>query len=198
MPFSANIKQELLVKACGCCCLCRELFDDKLNIYHIVPEEKGGSNDEDNAIALCSSCYDKISKNKKEYTPEKLRVIRDEWFKQCKLLAQEVILELGGDFSGREPLLIPLQEQGLNAKVTLEQGVELKDCVNNPELIKVDFACFNCVLPLEKEYETLGSYRGVRWLRCPSCGFTVKYADQLRLEKEIRRKIISQIMDKEK
>ena len=41
----------------GNCCADCGIEDKKLEIHHIIPESKGGSQTRDNAIGLCHSCH---------------------------------------------------------------------------------------------------------------------------------------------
>jgi len=61
------------------CCRCHEVGID---IHHIVPQAKGGSDEIDNAAPLCQNCHDRFGAN-----PEKqkeIRQMRDFWYDVVK------------------------------------------------------------------------------------------------------------------
>ena len=60
MPFSAITAEKLLVKSARYCCLCRLYKGIKIEIHHIVPEEKGGTNRLGNGIPLCFDCHAEV------------------------------------------------------------------------------------------------------------------------------------------
>lgn len=85
MGFSESVKREALIAAGRHCCLCHRYKGVKVEVHHIVPEAQGGSNDEDNAIALCFDChadaghYDVKHPRGNRVRPEELRIARDRW-----------------------------------------------------------------------------------------------------------------------
>jgi hypothetical protein len=75
MPFSPTLKDQVKRMAAFQCCRCHEIGID---IHHIVPQAKGGSDDIDNAAPLCQNCHDRFGAN-----PEKrkeIRQMRDWWY----------------------------------------------------------------------------------------------------------------------
>ncbi len=92
MPFSPALKDQIRKMAAFRCCRCHEIGID---IHHIVPQAKGGTDDIDNAAPLCQNCHDRYGAN-----PEKrkeIRQMRDWWY--------EVVREkYHGDQSGFEKL----------------------------------------------------------------------------------------------
>ena len=61
------------------CCRCREIGVD---VHHIIPLSKGGSDKIDNAAPLCQNCHDRYGDN-----PTKRKVIkqmRDWWYEVVK------------------------------------------------------------------------------------------------------------------
>ena len=90
MPFSPQTAESLLVKSARCCCLCRQFKGTKIEVHHIVPEAKGGTDDQANGIPLCFDCHsdvqtynDKHPRGKKYRTSE-LKRHRDGVFKLIK------------------------------------------------------------------------------------------------------------------
>jgi hypothetical protein len=87
MAFAAAVAENLLVRSARSCCLCRTFKGTKLEIHHIVPEEQGGTDEEDNGIPICFDCHADIeSYNAKHprgrrYRGSELKRLRDEWFR---------------------------------------------------------------------------------------------------------------------
>lgn len=57
MAFDDVVASTVLGKCARCCCLCRRQSLVQVQVHHIVPESQGGSDEEDNAIALCINCH---------------------------------------------------------------------------------------------------------------------------------------------
>ena len=57
MGFSQKIKEDILVASARHCCVCRRYRGVKIEIHHIKPEEQGGEDSFENAIALCFDCH---------------------------------------------------------------------------------------------------------------------------------------------
>ena len=72
------------------CCVCHRYKGIKLEVHHIIPTEKGGSDDFDNTITLCFDChcnaghYNPNHPKGSKYSPEELRLARDEWHNSLK------------------------------------------------------------------------------------------------------------------
>lgn len=78
MSFSESIKLKVRQKAHFLCCVCKSFG---VEIHHIVPEENGGPDTEDNAAPLCPSCHEIYGANP---TKRKLiREVRDQWYVIC-------------------------------------------------------------------------------------------------------------------
>lgn len=87
MAFSEKIKLDVKKRAAFRCCRCHEIGID---IHHMVPQAKGGSDDIDNAAPLCQNCHDRFGAN-----PEKqkeIRQMRDWWY--------DIVIEKYGEDSG--------------------------------------------------------------------------------------------------
>src|SRR5919108_4992343 len=87
MPFSARVREEALVKSWRCCCICHAFAGRFMNVHHIVQEADGGSNDLDNAVALCDRCRGEVGHYNprhpigSKYSPQEVRRLRDEWWR---------------------------------------------------------------------------------------------------------------------
>jgi len=60
VPFSKGTKTRVLTKCSRVCCLCKKQCGTNIEVAHIVPESKGGTNDKNNAIPLCLDCHQEI------------------------------------------------------------------------------------------------------------------------------------------
>jgi hypothetical protein len=58
MSFPTKEAEQLLVDTGRQCCICGILH--KVQLHHIIPPEKGGTDDIDNAIPLCPNCHDEV------------------------------------------------------------------------------------------------------------------------------------------
>src|SRR4051794_6680866 len=82
MAFKKSEVEELLAKTGRHCCICKVLH--QIQVHHIVPLEKGGSDEIDNAIPLCPTCHDAVHKEyssgsvTRAYGPDELRRHRSE------------------------------------------------------------------------------------------------------------------------
>lgn len=75
MSFTEKTKLEAKRKSHFRCCVCRHSF---VEVHHIIPTSRGGSDDLDNAATLCASCHDLFGGN-----PDKrkqIREMRDQWW----------------------------------------------------------------------------------------------------------------------
>jgi 5-methylcytosine-specific restriction endonuclease McrA len=55
-----------------------------VEVHHIIPQEEGGSDREENAAPLCLSCHETYgaSSQKREF----IREARDLWYEICKVM----------------------------------------------------------------------------------------------------------------
>lgn len=86
MAFSKDVQVEALV-ACGrCCCLCHKFCGTKMELHHIIQKADGGEDSFENCIPLCFECHADMGKRDphhpkgKGYSPEELRMHRDNWY----------------------------------------------------------------------------------------------------------------------
>ncbi len=79
MPFSETLKKTIRKRAHMACCLCHELG---VEIHHIIPQEMGGPDTEDNTAPLCPTCHERYGANplKRKFIAE----ARDNWFEICE------------------------------------------------------------------------------------------------------------------
>lgn len=60
MSVPDEIAAKVLAKCGRCCCLCRRFKPIGLQVHHIVLSGEGGTDDEDNLIALCITCHSAV------------------------------------------------------------------------------------------------------------------------------------------
>jgi hypothetical protein len=79
MAFNESIITKVRKSAHFQCCLCKALG---VEVHHIVPQEEGGSDTEDNAAPLCPSCHETYGANptKRKF----IREARDLWYEICQ------------------------------------------------------------------------------------------------------------------
>jgi hypothetical protein len=86
MPFSPATREEVLVRSRRSCCVCRAFAGRDVDVHHIIPSSEGGSDEIDNAIALCDRCHSEAGHyNPKhplgiKYSRSELRRHRDQWW----------------------------------------------------------------------------------------------------------------------
>lgn len=87
MGFPQHIVEDLLVKAARHCCVCRQPKGIKLEVHHIVPRSRGGTDDADNGMPLCFDCHAEVETYNdqhprgRKFRPNELRKHREEWFR---------------------------------------------------------------------------------------------------------------------
>lgn len=79
MSFTESLKHKIKKKGNWQCCICEAFY---VEIHHIIPQEEGGPDSEDNAAPLCPNCHDTYGSNpqKRKFIREK----RDDWFEKCE------------------------------------------------------------------------------------------------------------------
>jgi hypothetical protein len=91
MGFSEKIKKEAKRNSHFKCCICE--LCKPLEVHHIVPEQHGGPDDIENAVALCAGCHNIYGGN-----PDHRKWIRDKrdfWYEKCqRIYAFEDISQL--------------------------------------------------------------------------------------------------------
>lgn len=97
MPFSQNVKTKAVEAAAGHCCVCHRFDAGHIEVHHIIPQANGGSDDFENAIALCFDChtwaghYNNRHPKGFRYSPEYLQVARNSWY--AKVAAGPIAVE---------------------------------------------------------------------------------------------------------
>ena len=100
MPFSRATREQALISAGRCCCICHRFCGLKIECHHILPEADGGDNTLENCIPVCFDChadqlnYDPNHPRGTKYSPEELQQHRDAWFRR---VARSPGPEYGGD-----------------------------------------------------------------------------------------------------
>ena len=166
MCFSLEVAEELLVKSARCCCLCRKFKGTKIEVHHIIPLAKGGSDNPDNGIPLCFDCHaDVISYNTthpkgRKYRPVELKQHRDQWFilvqaggalpdgketGNAEMPAPSSIIQqnkgngnfiVGGDFNLNPRTVVKNSISPGPEHITDEQALKVREFIN--ELAKMD------------------------------------------------------------
>ena len=80
MPFSESLKKKIRKQSQGRCCICQKF---PVEIHHIIPQAKGGADNEDNAAPLCPTCHTIHGDNPK--MRKQIRERRDDWLEQCRI-----------------------------------------------------------------------------------------------------------------
>lgn len=86
MPFLPSVRDKALLAAARHCCVCRRYKGVLIEVHHVTPQADGGSDDFDNAIALCFECHawagHYFSKHPKgaKYSPTHLIEARKAWY----------------------------------------------------------------------------------------------------------------------
>lgn len=80
-----KVKEEIFLKCKRYCSICRKYKGRTIEIHHIVPRHKGGSDDFDNLMPVCPNCHEGVSYNPEHPRGSKFREseqkrIRDEFY----------------------------------------------------------------------------------------------------------------------
>jgi len=148
MGFSKKIKEDTFVKSARHCCVCHRRTGFNIEVHHIVPQQQGGKDTIDNAIALCFDChadaghYFANHPKGARLSPEELRKHRDAWFEivernhisQAPIDAFELSVD-NREFGGRfQPIFIreitTLLDRDLYLKTWSLIGKNLDDVIN--------------------------------------------------------------------
>ena len=80
-------KEQVLIKCKRHCALCERCVGVKIEVHHIVPKQKGGSDDIENLIPLCFDCHQEVGgyntnhPKGNKYTENELKARRDEVYR---------------------------------------------------------------------------------------------------------------------
>ena len=100
------LRDKLLVDAMHRCCLCPE-HHDLTDMHHIVPVNEKGPDTEDNLMAVCGTCHDKIHRLRTQYNAEQLRIYKERWVSLCALgLPLDLRLAQASDYT-KPPSVLP-------------------------------------------------------------------------------------------
>ena len=90
MAFSNIVRDKALVAAARRCCVCHRYKGVLIEVHHITPSADGGTDEFDNAIALCFDChawaghYFAGHPRGTAFSPSELRKARDNWFSKVE------------------------------------------------------------------------------------------------------------------
>lgn len=82
MPISESQKIEVIEKTNNHCCICQTPF---IHIHHI--DENRENNSFDNLAPLCPNCHSLAHSESNMYnnlSPERIKIIRDNWYAYCE------------------------------------------------------------------------------------------------------------------
>ena len=88
MAFDQKTRTSALLWCDRHCCLCKKPCGTNIEVHHIVPEGLGGSDEIDNAIALCFECHGEVGRYNEshpvgsKYRPEELKARRDQIYEE--------------------------------------------------------------------------------------------------------------------
>lgn len=137
MGFSEQIKERVKKKAFFRCVICQKPF---VEVHHIVPQEEGGEDIEENAAPLCARCHDLYGAN-----PEKrkqIRQMRNHWYESVEKMLRNGI----GEF-------IPIQENEENENVLLNKAVAIYHVVlENEDFAIAAKSLFQLVQEAQKQF----------------------------------------------
>jgi len=60
MPFDPAIRTKVLLWSDRHCCLSNKACGVNIEVHHVIPENKKGKSNLDNAIPLCFDCHSEI------------------------------------------------------------------------------------------------------------------------------------------
>jgi hypothetical protein len=88
MPFSPDVKTDLLVKSRRSCCICHRFRGTNIEIHHIKLQAEGGSDDAANGIPLCFDCHAEVEHYNPQhpkgnkYSQNELTKHKENWFEK--------------------------------------------------------------------------------------------------------------------
>lgn len=86
MGFSVKVKNEIFVKSARHCCVCHKPKGLNIEVHHITPQQQGGRDIIENAIALCFDCHADAGHyfaghpKGSKLSPAELLQHKEEWF----------------------------------------------------------------------------------------------------------------------
>lgn len=85
MAFSKETKIKAMLDSARHCCVCHRYRGVRVEVHHIVPVAQGGTDSDDNAIALCFDChadaghYNPKHPRGNKFSPNELRLAKEVW-----------------------------------------------------------------------------------------------------------------------
>ena len=163
IPFSREIKEDILVKSGRCCCVCHKFCGIKIEVHHVKPQADGGLDTFDNCIALCFDCHAEVeSYNPKHpkgnrFTEKELKRHRDMWLDKIK--NTDGLYEV--DIQSREIdkklyLRIVNKELPINTMRYLLHDLDLSNAIDD-KYMKPMNRYFDSSLDISPNYEFLDS-----------------------------------------
>jgi len=88
MPFSQEVRTRTLLWCDRHCCLCKKACGVNIEVHHLIPQSKGGSDEIDNAIPLCFECHSEVERYNSDhpigtkYKVEELKIRREQVYEE--------------------------------------------------------------------------------------------------------------------
>ena len=82
MGFSENVVDDVLVSCQRCWCLCHKFCGTRIELHHIKPKSKSGSDTFENCIPLCFDCHAEVGHYNPEH-PKGRKFSEAEWSCPC-------------------------------------------------------------------------------------------------------------------
>jgi len=85
-----HIADKVLVESRHQCCICE---GTEVQVHHIIPQEEGGTSDEENLIVLCLNCHSRAHRKGglgRRITPKQLKEYKRRWISK---VSEEVVFE---------------------------------------------------------------------------------------------------------
>jgi 5-methylcytosine-specific restriction endonuclease McrA len=139
MPFSPTVREEVLIRSRRSCCVCRAFAGRDVDVHHIVPQAEGGSDEIDNAIALCDRCHGEAGHYNQQhplgikYSRSELRSHRDQWW---SFVERNPAVALPAEPISISPSAVPLAGGG-RRRVLLDINNKSNDALYRVALIVV-------------------------------------------------------------
>jgi hypothetical protein len=140
MSFPQDEVSELLARCHRRCCICHRFCGVKMETDHILPKAEGGSDDIDNAIAVCLECHAEIHSYNdrhprgRKFRPEELRHHKEEWLRICHEHPEALIgaprqIDVG-------PIQALIDELEFNVRVAASPGSDVLGCLFRDDQFK--------------------------------------------------------------
>lgn len=78
------VADKILARCARHCCVCRRYMPNHIQVHHIVEKHTGGSNDEENLIAVCVVCHMDVHSKvpfSRRFSANELKMVRDGVYK---------------------------------------------------------------------------------------------------------------------